>query len=78
MTGYDRKRLALSQAGPSPVNVRVEVDVTGTGVWLPYQTFEVPAGGQPVEHTFPAAFNAYWLRTVADRDCTATAWLEYE
>ncbi|HEX8911592.1 MAG TPA: hypothetical protein VF796_04475, partial [Humisphaera sp.] len=76
MTGYDAKKLTLSQAGADAVVVRVEVDLTGTGTWAPYQSFTVPAG-KPVEHEFPAAFNAYWVRVVADKDCTATAQLEY-
>jgi hypothetical protein len=77
MTGYDKKRLVLSHAGPKPVTMRVQVDVTGSGQWATYRSFEVPAG-QTVEHDFPAAFSAYWLRVVADKDCTASAWLTYE
>ncbi len=77
MTGYDRKRLMLSQAGPQAVTVRVEADLTGDGHWAVYRKFEVPPG-QPVEHEFPAAFQTYWVRVVADRDCVATAQLSYE
>jgi hypothetical protein len=77
MTGYDQKRLALSQAGDKPMTVRVEVDITGTGTWVPYRSFEVPPN-QTVEHEFPAAFQAYWLRVVPSRDGTATAWLTYQ
>jgi hypothetical protein len=77
MTGYDRKRLTLSHSSPRPVTVRVEVDITGDGSWVPYRSFEVPPNPS-VRHTFPASFQAYWLRTVADHDCTATAWLEYD
>jgi hypothetical protein len=29
--------------------------------------------GKKREHHFPAAFGAYWLRLVADRDTTVTA-----
>jgi hypothetical protein len=76
MTGYDAKKLTLSQTGAPAAKLRVEVDLTGTGVWAAYQTFDV-ADGKSVEHTFPAAFNAYWVRVVSDVDCTATAQLEY-
>jgi hypothetical protein len=76
MTGYDEKRLRLSHAEREPVAIRVEVDPTGTGVWQPYRTFAVKPGAT-VKHTFPKAFHAYWVRVVADRDCRATAQLEY-
>lgn len=77
LTGYDAKRLTLSQTSDQPVNVRVEVDITGDGKWVPYRSFEVRPNA-PVEHEFPAAFQGYWLRVTADKDCTATAWLSYE
>jgi hypothetical protein len=57
--------------------MRVEVDITGTGQWVAYRAFEVGAGTD-VRHEFPAAFSAYWVRVVADKDCAATAWLVYE
>ena len=38
---------------------------------------EVPAR-QAVEHVFPEGFSAHWVRLKTDRDCTATAWFEYE
>ena len=77
MTGYDVKRLTLSHTSDKPVTFRVEVDITGDGTWVAYRTFDVPAG-ESLQHDLPAAFNAYWLRVVANRDCTATVWLEYE
>lgn len=77
MTGYDAKRLTLSHTHSQPVNLTVEVDITGDGHWVPYRTFAVPPA-QSVRHDFPAAFQAYWMRVVADQDCTATAWLDYE
>lgn len=77
MTGYDRKSLALRHDRPETVGMRVEVDITGTGQWVAYRAFEVGAGTD-VRHEFPAAFSAYWVRVVADKDCSATAWLVYE
>ena len=77
MTGYDRKHLRLSHAAKAPVTVRVEVDFAGTGKWAPYREFSVPAG-QTIEHDFPAAFSAYWVRVVADQATRATAQFSYE
>jgi hypothetical protein len=76
MTGYDRKSIQLAHDADSAVSFAVQVDITGDGVWGTYQTFPV-AAGQTVTHDFPEAFGAYWLRTVADRPCRATAQLVY-
>lgn len=74
-TGYDRKHLTLS--ADKPARIRVEADITGTGLWVEYKTFEVQPG-KPVEHEFPSAYGAYWLRCVSDAEITATAQLKYD
>ena len=74
MTGYDLKTLRLSHDQPAPLPMRVEVDLTGTGLWVSYSTFDVPPS-QTLEHAFPPAFSAYWLRLVALGAATATAQL---
>ncbi len=68
--------MRLSHDQPATVKVRVEVDLTGTGVWVPYAVLQVPAGGT-LEHPFLPGFSAYWLRTVALGDAKATAQLAY-
>ncbi|MEP4077252.1 hypothetical protein [Haloferula sp.] len=75
MTAYDQKSVELSAT--SAANITLEVDIDGTGLWLPYQTFKVEAG-KPVKHTFPEAFSAYWVRAISDTDTTATAWFNYK
>jgi hypothetical protein len=77
MTGFDQKTLTLSHDQSSALRVRVEVDITGTGLWVNYAELDVPAG-QPLEHRFPPGFNAYWLRTVSPSDARATALLSYQ
>lgn len=74
-TGYDRKHLTLSS--DKPAHIRVEGDITGTGLWVEYKTFDVQPG-KPVEHEFPPAYGAYWLRCVSDTETTATAQLKYD
>ena len=76
MTGYDRKSISLSHQSKEAVTIHVEVDVSGRGSWARYESFEV-AAGDSVEHEFPAAFQAYWVRVVASRDTVATAQLSY-
>lgn len=77
MTGYDDKTLRLSHGNRAPLRIRVEVDITGMGVWVEYQTLDV-AAGRNLDHRFPRGFNAYWLRTVAMDDAVATATLIYK
>jgi hypothetical protein len=75
MTGFDQKRLRLW--GKGSAKVRVEVDLTGSGLWVPYRTLEVGAG-KTVDYRFPDGFEAYWVRFVADRDWVGSALLEYD
>lgn len=74
MTGYDKKTLKLS--AEQDVQVTAEVDVDHSG-WHSLETFGLKAG-KTATYQFPDGFNAHWIRFVADRDCTATAWLIYE
>ncbi len=76
-TGYDRKKLTLSHTATTPVAFRVEVDLSGSGHWVTYATFPVPAG-KPFAHTFPAAYQAYWLRVSVGSPTSATAQLIYD
>lgn len=77
MTGYDQKSLALAHDAATAIKVRVECDISGTGLWLPYREFDVPAGNG-LTHELPPAFNAYWLRTITAANCQATAQLSYK
>jgi len=77
MTGYETKRLELQHDAGKSVNITIEVDVTGDGLWALYRTFAVKPG-EAVSHTFPLAFQACWLRAKADAACSATAQLRYE
>lgn len=77
ITGYEKKTLSLSHTGTQPVRMRVELDLTGTGKWVEYASFEVTPGKTHV-HVFPRGFQAYWLRTISTAATTATAWLVYE
>ncbi len=76
MTGYDKKRLAISHDGPTDVEFTIEVDFDHTG-FKTYTVISVPAG-RTVTHDFPQGFHAHWVRLIADRECTATATCTYE
>ena len=76
-TGYDKKRVTLSHTSDKPVKFRIEADFTMSGEWHEVTTLEVKPG-EKLEHVFPDAFGAYWLRVVTDADTTATAQFAYE
>jgi hypothetical protein len=76
-TGYDKKRVTISNEGTDVATFHIEADATGTGQWMQAATLTVKPGEQ-VEHRFSEAFGAYWLRVVADHDTTATAMFVYE
>jgi hypothetical protein len=75
MTAYDKKSVELSATNAARISL--EVDIDGTGLWVPYKTFELEAG-KAVAHTFPEGFSAYWVRATSDTATTATVWFKYE
>jgi hypothetical protein len=77
MTGYDKKSVSLSHDGAEAVGFKIEVDLTGGGEWVTLTTLKVPAK-ETLKHEFPRAFNAYWVRVTAEKECNATAWFVYE
>ncbi|MFM1770344.1 MAG: hypothetical protein RJA22_2873 [Verrucomicrobiota bacterium] len=76
-TGYDRKRLVIAHDAKGPAEFRVEADFTGTGDWAEVTRLRVPPG-RGLEHLFPGAFGAYWLRVVPESDGTVTAAFHYD
>jgi hypothetical protein len=77
MTGYDRKRLELSNEGSLSAKFTLEADVTGEGEWMPVKEF-VLKPGEGGRHDFPDWFQAYWVRLISNQDTTATAQLIYD
>ena len=75
MTGYDRKRVSMTSSNAA--TIRLEVDIDGTGLWIPAQSFTLNAG-QTIDYEFPSGFSAYWLRAVSDSHTRASVTLMYE
>jgi hypothetical protein len=74
--GYDHKILTLHHDSSQSVTLRVEVDITGSGNWQTYRTFDVKPGDKTT-YEFPDSFSAHWLRIKSDAACNATALLSY-
>jgi hypothetical protein len=75
-TGYDKKSLSLSNEGGGEVTFKVELDVTGEGDWMVYQSFKAKAG-EVLNHEFPDSCQAYWVRISSSADTTASARFDY-
>jgi len=73
---YDERSLEISHDAAEPVSVKIEVEPIGHGPWMLYEEVTVEPG-ETFSHEFPESFQARWIRCVADKNCLATAWLEY-
>lgn len=76
MTGYDQKSVELSHQSTESVTIRLEIDIDGTGLWVPYRSFVVEPG-KTMKHPFAEEFSACWIRALSDRDVTATVDFSY-
>lgn len=74
---YDKKSLQLSHKSSEAVTFTVEVEPIGHGPWMNYKEVTVKAG-ETFNYTFPAGFQARWIRFSANKNCEATAWLTYK
>lgn len=77
MTGFDRKTLTLTSRSMEPVSVRIETDLTGTGIWSTFRTLTVPAN-ETLTFEFPAAFQSYWFRAISENAAILTGEMRYE
>ncbi len=75
--GYDQRTLTLTHDQNTPVHFLIELDLTGTGVWVTWQWREVSPGEDAVL-TLDPALQARWLRVTASDACTASAQLRYQ
>jgi len=74
MTGYDKKSVSISSSAEAQITL--EVDIDGTGLWIPYKTFDIQPD-EGITHSFPEGFSAYWVRATSDQTTTATAQFHY-
>ena len=77
MTGFDRKRLSLSNGGDAEATFTLEADVSGDGHWATVEKFRLKPG-ESLQHTFPEWFQACWTRLISSKDTVATAQFTYE
>jgi hypothetical protein len=74
---YDKRSLKLSHDSKEAVSFTIEVEPIGHGPWMNYKSVLVKSG-ETFEYSFPESFQSRWIRFVANKNCTANAWLKYE
>lgn len=74
---YEDRSLALSHKATQPVTFTIEADPSGTGTWMKLREVTV-APGEVLRYQFPVDAQARWIRFVSNKDCNATALLEYK
>ncbi|WP_372947276.1 hypothetical protein [Mariniphaga sp.] len=74
---YDKRSLEISHDAGEPVTFKIEVEPVGHGPWMLYKEVTVKPG-EKFNHQFSENFQARWIRFVAGKNCSATAWLEYK
>lgn len=74
---YDKRKLTLSHNAKESVIFTIEVEPIGHGPWMRYKEVIV-APGKAFNFTFPDNFQARWIRFSSNKDCKATAFLEYK
>ena len=74
---YDERSMKLTNHSDQEVKYTIEVEPVGHGPWMKYREVQLKRG-ESFEYKFPASFQSRWIRFVSDRDCEATAWLEYK
>ncbi|MDZ7604338.1 MAG: hypothetical protein U5K79_01850 [Cyclobacteriaceae bacterium] len=73
---YDQRKLSLSHNAGFSVKFTIQMDPVGHGPWMNWKEVTV-APGETFEYSFESGFQARWIRFIADKNCEATAWLEY-
>ncbi len=77
MWAYDQRTLTLSHDQNEPVSFRIELDLTGAGLWVTSKHQDC-APGEKATIIFDPAVQARWLRVSTSKACMATAQLQYE
>jgi hypothetical protein len=75
--GYEERTLHLKHLAEAPITFLVELDLTGTGLWVQQESVTVPPGETGILVKFAPSVQARWLRVTAGAPCTATARLTY-
>ena len=76
MTGFDKKSVHLYHNAKETVEFTIFTDFLGNGDFRTYKTIEVKEG-EYVHYEFPDAYAAQWMQFAVDKNCMATAIVNY-
>ncbi len=71
MTGFDKKFVTVSATNGATITL--EIDITGEGTWVPLKAYIAATQNDDLSH-----IRAYWIRAIANKDCTATVQFTYQ
>ncbi len=74
---YDKKNLRITHNSKKDVTFTIQTEPIGHGPWMTYKQVTVKPN-ETFNFNFPDAFQARWIRFLADNDCEATTWLTYK
>jgi len=73
---YDKRDLKISHNSNQTITFLLQADPSGTGCWMDFTEFIIEPD-KTFDYTFPEEFQARWIRFVADKECIASALLNY-
>jgi hypothetical protein len=73
---YDHRKLTLSHDSKEAVRFAIQFQPLVNGPWMTWKEVDI-APGEIFEDEFSKGFQARWIRFQVNKDCKATAWLEY-
>ena len=68
--------ITLNTSAGEKVTFTVEVDPSGQGPWIEFMEIDVKPG-ETHDYIFPDQFQARWVRFKVNKDCEATAFMDY-
>lgn len=76
INGFNKKIVHISHESNETVTFTLEIDKSGNNRWETYKKITVSPKGYEYL-VFPDDFSANWVRVIADKNCTATAFFHF-
>jgi len=76
MTGFDKKSVHLYHDITENIEFTIQIDFIGNGDFRDFKTISVKPG-EYVHYEFPNAYSANWMRLSVNKNCKATAIINY-
>lgn len=74
---YEKRRLSVSNNSDKAINIKIELDPTGSGDWMEYETISLKSK-EKLKKELACEVKARWIRFVSDTDANVTTLLDYK